>query len=247
MKFSKLAIVTIATLSLVCSCAKDKDKDKDVTAEVAYTKAMKALKEHDYSGAATDFSKINDDYPLSHWGIQSQIMAAYSYYKEDKYEDVIKTVDDFVHNNPANSDVAYMQYLKSLSYYNHISEIDRSQDNAQLASYAFRELIARFPNTIYSEDARKRLANVDDHIAGAKMSVGRYQISTTNYNGAIKNFQEVINRYSRTEQTAEAYFRLVEIHYKLGLKEEAKSYVKQLEDSYPDNKWTKLAKSTVND
>lgn len=231
MKIWPLIICLIFTFS----CAKEK---KVSSAENSYIEAMKKLKDKDYTAAAEDFEKINDEFPLSKWGLKSQTMAAYGFYKEEKYSDVIRIADDFTHNNPSNPDVAYLQYLKSISYYNQINDIKRAQDNASSASYSFRELIARFPTSNYSDDARNKLSLVDDHIAGAKMSVGRYQLQNENYIGAIKNFQEVIDRYSRTNQASEAYFRIYEAYKKIGLNKESQDYLKELNNTYPDNKWS---------
>ncbi len=158
---------------------------------------------------------------------------------------MVKITDDFIHTNPANDDVPYMQYLKALSYYELIPNIQRGQNDSQLASYAFRELIARFPGSIYAIDARKKLIIVDEHLAGAKMSVGRYGMSTGNYIGAVQNFREVIFRYKTTNQTPEAYFRLAEIYYKLGMKSEAKKAVNDLKKLYPKSEWAgKLKKAS---
>jgi len=228
-------IITFCCIILISSCAKEK---KVSSAENSYIEAMSKLKDKDYTAAAESFEKINDEFPLSKWGVKAQTMAAYSFYKEEKYSDVIRVAESFNRNNPSNPDVAYMQYLKSLSYYNQINDIERAQDNASAASFSFRELIARFPMSEYSDDARDKLPLVDEHIAGAKMSVGRYQLQAGNYIGAIKNFQEVMDRYARTNQAPEAYFRAFEAYKKIGLNQEAQNYLQELNDTYPDNKWS---------
>ena len=224
-------------MALITSCG---SKDKKISnAENSYIEAVKKLKEKDYSGAATDFEKINDEYPLSKWATKAQPMAAYSFYKEKKYDDIVRVSDNFNLSNPSNPDVAYMQYLKSLSYYEQINNIQRAQNNAVLASASFRELIAKFPNSQYAKDGSEKLALVNEHIAGAKMSVGRYQLKNGNYVGAIKNFQEVIARYSTTSQAPEAYFRIFEAYKIIGLNYEAQNYLQELKNSYPDSKWIK--------
>ena len=235
MKIKFLAI--FLSLALIISCS---SKDKKIpNAENSYIEAVKKLKDKDYSGAATDFEKISDEYPLSKWGIKAQPMAAYSFYKEKKYDEVIRISDNFNLNNPSNPNVAYMQYIKSLSYYEQMNNIQRAQDNAIMASASFRELIARFPNSKYIDDSSEKLDLVNEHIAGAKMSVGRYQLKNGNYVGAIKNFQEVIQRYSTTNQTPEAYFRIFEAYKKIGLNYEAQNYLQELQKIYPNNRWVK--------
>lgn len=231
-------IFLLLTTTLFC-CAKKKDEKSN--AEVAYTKAMASLKDKNYSAAAEAFSKIDDDFPFSKWAVKAQTMAVYAYYKDEDYPKLVSTVDDFIRLNPANEAVPYMMYMKGLSFYKQIPEINRAQDNTHEASITFRELVARFPADSHSEDARKKLTYVDEHLAGAKMSVGRYQIKNKNYIGAINNFTEVTERYRATDQVPEAFFRLTEIYYKLGLQKESVAAFHQLKYFFPQNNWTQLA------
>ncbi len=233
-------LIIFLAASLLFSCAKKKEEKQN--AEVAYTKAMKLLKEKSYASAAEEFSKIDDEYPFSRWAVKAQSMAVYAYYKDEDYAKLTSTVDDFIRLNPAHETVPYMMYMKGLSFYDQIPETSRGQDNTQQASSTFRELIARFPLSEHAEDARKKLNFVDEHLAGAKMSIGRYQILNQNYVGAINNFTEVTERYRFTNQVPEAFFRLSEIYYKIGLQKEARSAFSQLKSAFPHNEWTEMAR-----
>ncbi|MFT6077919.1 MAG: outer membrane protein assembly factor BamD [Rickettsiales bacterium] len=234
-----LQIFIIFSLVTVFSCSGPEKKEVP-SAEIDYIKALKKMKAKDYLSAAEDFRKINDEYPLSKWGSKAITMAAFGFYKEGQLEDVVVLAEEFIRDNPSNPNVDYMHYLKSISYYDQMNDIARAQDNAKLSSYSFRELVARFPRSKYSTDARTKLILVDDHIAGAKMNIGRYQIEARNYVGAIKSFQEVVNNYSRTNQTPEAYFRLYETHLKIGMKKISAKYRQELKQKYPSSSWTKL-------
>ena len=236
-KFTHIKIIFIASLLLIILSSCSSKNKKTPSAEKNYIEAVKKLKNKDYTTAAQDFEKINDEYPLSEWGVKGQQMATYCFYLEKEYDDVIRIVDIFNQNNPSNPNVSYMQYIKSLSYYNQMNNIKRAQNNAIEASLSFRELIARFPYSKYSDDARKKLLFINEHIAGAKMSIGRYQQKNNNYIGAIKNFKEVINRYSKTNQTPEAYFRIFESYKKIGLNNMANHFLQELQLFYPNNQW----------
>lgn len=211
------------------------------SAEISYIKANKLLKQKSYLEAADAFEKIDSEFPFSKWAQKAQTMAVYARYKEEDYTKLIALSDDFLRLNPANEYAPYMLYMKGLAYYEQIPSIERAQDNTQQASFIFRELAARFVATDYAADAKEKLAFVDEHLAGAKMSVGRYQIKSQNYVGAIENFREVIARYRQTNQVPEAYFRLVEIYYKIGLKSEGKKAVKILTKKFPQNNWSQIA------
>lgn len=230
----------ILFLLLIISCS-GKDKAEEVmNAESTYLKGMSFLKDKNYGEAAKEFEKIDDEYPFSKWAVKSKTMTIYAYYKDEDLDKVISNADDFLRLN-ANSEYApYVLYMKGLSFYNRIPNIDRSQDDTQQASYAFRELIARFPLSDYAQDARDKITFIDEHLAGAKMSIGRYQISKRNYVGAIGSFNDVISRYRQTNQVAEAYFRLSEIYDKIGLKEEADKAKNILLSRYPESFFAKL-------
>lgn len=231
----------IIFLLLLCAFSCSGKKEETPTGESSYIKAKKMLDEHDYAEAAKEFEKIDDDFPFSKWALKSQTMAVYAFFKDKDYANVIRLVDDFVRINPNYENVSYMYYMKALSYYEQIPDIARAQDNTRLASATFRELIARFPESDYAIDARAKLIYVDEHIAGAKMAVGRYQMLQDNYVGALKNFQEVVKRYSYTNQGPEAYYRLVEIYHKLGLKKEALKIQHILEARFSSSKWNEMA------
>ncbi len=239
MKIIKKTLCLILLTNLVFACAKK--AEEKTGAEISYTKAVRLLKQKSYTEAAEAFEKIDSDFPFSKWAIKGQTMAIYARYKEEDYAKLLATADDFLRLNPSSEYVPYILYMRGLSYYNQIPEIERAQDNTQQASFIFRELIARFSATDYTTDAREKLEFIDEHLAGAKMSVGRYQIKTKNYVGAIENFKEVITRYRQTNQVPEAYFRLAEIYYKIGLKDEGKKAKNHLDSKFSDTNWSKLA------
>jgi len=240
-KLQKIFCFLLIT-GITFSCSHSKKDDEPTTAEAAYTKAKKLLDNKDYNSAADAFEKIDNDFPFSKWSAKGQTMAVYARYKEEDYIKLLSTIDDFLRLNPSSEYVPYMLYMKGLSYYNRIPEINRSQDDTQQASYVLRELVARFPASDYAADAKEKLSFIDEHLAGAKMSVARYQMQNHNYVGAIENCKEVITRYRQTDQVPEAYFRLTEIYYKIGLKEESHKAFSLLKSRFPKNSWTMRAK-----
>ena len=54
---------------------------------------------------------------------------------------------------------------------------------------------------------------------------------------SINRFQSIIEDYDTTIYTEEALHRLVEIHYLLGLEEEAKKYASVLGYNYKSSRW----------
>ncbi len=235
--------ILLAFLGLSSACSK-KENEK-TSAETSYLKSLQLLKDRDYLEAAKAFEKIDDDFPFSKWAIRAEVMSAYGYYKEKEYIEVARIVDDFILLNPRDQNIAYMLYLKGLSYYDQIPNLMRSQEITKEASSIFRQLIATFPNSKYVSDVKEKLIFIDNHIAASLMTNGRYNIENKNYVAAINNFNEVINYYRHTDQMAEAYFRLVEIYYKLGIKDEAKKITQILQSDYVNNIWNQRGQEII--
>ena len=69
------------------------------------------------------------------------------------------------------------------------------------------------------------------------MYVGRYYIERKKWIPAINRFKIVINNYNTTVYVEEALHRLVELHYKVGLLEEAQKYASLLGYNYNSGEW----------
>jgi len=238
----RFLLIFFISLNLL-SC---KSQEPKITPEYLYLKAYQLLEDKDYLMSAEAFEKIDDEFPFTKWSIKGQVMALYANYRLKEYEKVIQLADDFIKLHPNNEYVPYMLYMKGLSYYYKIPSIERAQDYTKEASLAFRELIARFSNNPYAYDALERINFVDEHLAGAQMSIARFQIESKNYVGALEHLNEVISRYRNTNQVSEAYYRMVEIYFRIGLKDEAREVVRILQDKFPDNYWGEEAKKFIN-
>ena len=78
------------------------------------------------------------------------------------------------------------------------------------------------------------------------MYIGRYYIQKKKWISAINRFRTVIDEYETTIYTEEALYRLVEVYYKLGLKDESKKYAKLLGYNYQSSKWYEQSYSMFN-
>ena len=78
---------------------------------------------------------------------------------------------------------------------------------------------------------------IDDILASKEVYLGRYYIDRKKWVPAINRFKNVIEEYETTIYVEEALHRLVEIHYTLGLKNEAEKYAKLLGYNYQSSEW----------
>src|ERR1700737_4853177 len=101
-------------------------------------------------------------------------MQGYTQYLQNNYSDAIATLDRFIQLHPAHKDAAYAYYLRGLSYYEQIADIQRDQKGTQAAMAALQEVANRFPDSAYARDARLKIDLCQDHLAGKEMDVGRW-------------------------------------------------------------------------
>jgi outer membrane protein assembly factor BamD len=164
-------------------------------------------------------------------------MSAYSYYQNGRYDDAILALDRFIQLHPSNPDVPYAYYLKGLSYYEQISDVERDQKITELAMNTLRELMTRFPNSKYAKDAKVKIDLTVDHLAGKEMEIGRYYHKRGNYLAAINRFRTVISKYQTTTHVPEALHRMTEAYYALGLTQQARETAAVLGHNFPGSEW----------
>ncbi len=83
-------------------------------------------------------------------------------------------------------------------------------------------------------------------MAAKELFIAKYYISTQKWAPAISRLKLIINNYDETIFVEEALHRLVEIHYHLGLEEEAKNYVKILGYNYNSSEWYQQSYKILN-
>jgi len=240
---SSKPLATALCLSLLALLPACSSSDKDAPAQVEkpvdelYNSAQAALKDKRYEEATTLFEEVERQHPYSQWATKSQLMAAYSAYQGDNYDDAILALDRFIELHPGSEDIDYAYYLKALAYYEQISDVARDQGITKQALEAFNTLVQRFPDSKYARDAKLKMDLTNDHLAGKQMEIGRYYLNRGEVNAAINRFRTVVKEYETTTHTPEALHRLVECYLMLGLHTEAERVAAVLGYNYPGSKW----------
>ena len=78
---------------------------------------------------------------------------------------------------------------------------------------------------------------IQNQLAAKELYIAKYYISTQKWIPAIKRLKIIVKDYEKTIFIEEALHRLVEIHYHLGLVEEAKKYASILGYNYNSGEW----------
>ncbi len=207
------------------------------TPEQLYNNGVDALNRKDYGVAVTQFDAVQQNYPYSPWAVNAQLMDGYAEYLRNHYSEAIAQLDRYVQLHPASKDTAYAYYLRALSFYEQVADVQRDQKGTQEAMAALQEVVNRYPDSAYGRDARLKVDLCRDHLAGKEMEVGRYYEKQQLYAAAIGRFQRVVDNYQTTNHVPEALHRLTEIYLRLGLTDQARRTASVLAYNYPGNRW----------
>ena len=208
-----------------------------VPPEQLYNNGIDALNGKRYATAVSQFDAIEQNYPYSSWAVNAQLMHGYAEYLQNHYAEANGALDRFIALHPGNQNIAYAYYLRALSYYEQISDIQRDQKGTVLAMNALQDVVNRFPDTPYARDARLKIDLCRDHLAGKEMEIGRWYEKQKNYAAAIGRFQRVIDDYQTTNHVPEALHRLTEIYLMLGMTDQARKTAAVLGHNYPGSPW----------
>ena len=205
--------------------------------EQLYNRALNELYLKNYEESARLFDEVERQHPYSAWASKAQLMAAFAQYQDSKYDDAINTLDRFIQLHPGHKDIAYAYYLRGISYYEQISDVERDQKMTRLALANLDEVSRRFPDSKYARDSRFKMDLTRDHLAGKHMSIGRFYLSGGEYLAAINRFRIVIKNFQTTSHVPEALHRLVEAYLALGVVDEAQANAAVLGYNYPGSEW----------
>ena len=238
--FQLLFVILLFLIS--CSAPEKKTgviQEKNIELQMieSYQKGIDAYEDGDLLFAAKNFNDAEILFPQSIWAPRAALMAAYCYYELSYYSDAIYELERFLEIYPKDPNLPYAFYLLAMSNFENITSEKKDLKPIKDSKKFFKIVINRYPNTDFAIDAKYKLDLINSILASKEMYIGRYYLKREKWIPAINRFKNVLQNYDTTEYTEEALHRLVEVHYKIGLEEEAKKYAQVLGYNYQSGQW----------
>ena len=212
-----------------CSAFKDVDETKGWSAAKLYSEAKSSLNSRSYEDAIKYYQKLEARYPYGRFAQQAQIEVAYAHYKQQEPALAIAAADRFIKMHPNHPNVDYVYYLKGLATFNEDLGIlgyvgnqdmtERDPKSAVESFDAFKELVARYPDSKYAPDAVERMRYLVNALAAHEVHVARYYLKRGAYVAAANRAQYALKTYPQAPANEEGLVILVKAYDALGMKD----------------------------
>ena len=247
------SFIYILFFILIFACSKKDDKvtiitEKNLETQMmeVYNQGMEEFEKGDAIYASKKFSEAELLYPQSVWAPRAALMSAYSHFSQGYYNYAINDLERFLIKYKNHPQTVYAFYLMALCHYNQIIDEKKDFNEILLSKKYFEIIINDFPNTEYASDSKYKLELINEIIASKEMYLARYYMQREKWIPAINRLKKIVNDHSTTIFIEEALYRLVELHYKLGLVDEAQKYAVLLGYNYRSSQWYEAGYKILN-
>ena len=238
--FFRVALLIIIVFTLL-SCSKNKEVLYEPTSKVdpytIYNEAMESFNKNDFYFANKKFTQAELNFKNVNSAAKAAIMSSFCLYSINFYDEAVENLNRFLKLYPADKNVIYAHYLTAIIYFEQISDEKKDLKPLLNAEEKINFFIKNYPETDYSLDLKFKKGLIQNQLAAKEAYIARYYISVQKWVPAINRLKLILEKYDETVFVEEALFRLVEIHYYLGLDDEAKSYAKILGYNYNSSEW----------
>ncbi len=247
--FALFGLGPILTLQGCALNSPAKDETLGWSADRLYAEAKDEMSSGNWSAAVKLLEKLESRYPFGRYAQQAQIDTAYAHWKEGENVLALAAIDRFTKLYPNHEKMDYVLYLKGLINFNDRSNLftrltgedlaERDPKAAREAFDSFKELVTRFPNSSYAEDASGRLTFLINMLASNDVHVARYYYRRGAVLAAVNRAQAVVKQYQQAPAIEEALAIMVYCYEKLGLNDLSADARRVLAANFPSSVYLK--------
>ena len=236
----RLILIFVLSISLF-SCSKDNkiiyEPKEQINPYDLYKEGLKAFENNDFFFASKKFSDAELNFENVELAAKSSIMSSYALYGINFYDEALENLDRFLKIYPADKNIIYAHFLIANIYFEQISDETKDIDPVLKAYNKVNFFLEKYPKTDYAIDLKFKKDLIENQLAAKEMYIAKYYISVKKWVPAIQRLKNIVKNYDKTIFIEEALHRLVEIHYYIGLENEAKKYASILGYNYNSSEW----------
>jgi len=225
-----------------------KEETATWSAEKLYQEAHTMMVTGNYTRAIKLYDTLEGRFPYGRYAQQAILEGAYSNYRAGETATAIAACDRFIRTYPNHPNVDYAYYLKGVvnfredqGVFGYVVEQDLSERDPKMtreAFNAFRELVTRFPESVYAADSRQRMRYLVNALSSYEVHVADYYYRRGAYVAAANRAQLSLTNYPQTPANEDALITMARSYEKLGMPQLRDDAMRILKSTYPDEKYT---------
>lgn len=239
-----MLIISIALAGCSSFGADEYDETAGWSVERLYQDGKEEMNSGNWSIAEERFTAVEARYPFGPFAQQSLINLAYVQWKQGEPEMALATISRFQRQYPNHPGSDYMLFLRGLILFTPPSSrlafltqqdpAERDPRALRESFAAFEELITRYPQSRYADDARKRMSWLVNTMAEHQLHTARYYYERQGYVAAINRAQAVLTDYEGVPATEQALYIMMMSYQKLDMPDLSKDAERVLLKNFPN-------------
>mgnify|MGYP000521875555 FL=1 len=235
----------ILSCLILAACSSTDKHPEDLSEREFYEQAREAIEDNNFLIASERLQQLESRYPFGDYAEQAQLELIYTQHMMSDMEGALSSAERFIRLHPLHEQVDYAYYMRGLSVYElGFNFVERYTPSEQArrdptpfrdAFNHFDELLRRYPDSQYNEDAQKRMIFLRDRLAQYEVGVGRFYLKRHAYLAAAQRGERVMLGYQGTSAVADALALQIEAYGLLGQDLEAKQALALLNKNYPEH------------
>lgn len=238
--------MSIALSALLTACSTPpQDEYSNVQFEKLYADAKEEQSSGNYETAIKMLEKLEARASGTLLSQQAQLDLAYAYYRSGEKALALAKLERFIRLHPTSPALDYAYYLQGLINFNEDLGLfgrlarqdlsERDQQASRDAYESFKQLIDRFPESKYAEDARLRMNHVVNSLASGEVHIARYYLRRGAYLAAANRAQFALVEYPNSPAIEEALHIMIVAYDRLNLTQLRDDAARVLSKSFPDS------------
>lgn len=245
-----LRLIFLLGLSLaIFSCSKNEAlyiPTEKLDPYETYKEGLNAFQNNQFFFASKKFTEAEINFTSPSASAKAAIMTSFSLYAINFYSEAEENLLRYLKNYPSDKNKVYANYLLAIISYEQIGDEKHDLKPLLDAKEKIDFFLNEYPESEYAIDLRLKKNLVINQFAARELYIARYYMEVQKWIPAINRLKIIIDDYDTTVFVEEALHRLVEIHYHIGLEEEAKNYASILGYNYNSSKWFKQSYKLLN-
>ena len=236
------ASLAAVALTLLSACGNRDDNVMAIGDQQLYEEGAEHVRNGNFAGAILVFQTLTVQYQFSPWARQAQLDMIYAFYRSGQPESALDAAETFIRENPRLPEVAYALYMIGVIRFDSAPNVlermfrvdvtERPPRESQLSFDAFEDLVRRFPDSPYVEDARQRMIFLRNRLAIYENHVARYYLRRGAPVAALNRVKYAIEHYPGAPELEESLTLMIEAYELLGQTELARDTERVLQESF---------------